>query len=164
MRNILLSILFAFIYFGSAQAQPAPPGSPPPPGPPPPEVLATVPDLTPAQQTEVRKILVERRDAQEAAQAKARVEFDALRVKERGERERIDEQSADRLRKLLGDDGYRKFAEWELSHRGPQGPGAGPGGGPHPPMRGDHPGKGDAPPPAPGGGPGRGAPGSGNDE
>ena len=70
------------------------------------EALATVPNLTTAQQIEVRKILVERRDAHEAAAAKSRAERDALAKKDRAEHERIDDQSTDRLRKLLGDDGY----------------------------------------------------------
>jgi hypothetical protein len=36
-----------------------------------------------------------------------------------------------RLRKLLGDDGYRRFAEWQLAHRdGGHRPGPGRDGGP----------------------------------
>ncbi len=130
----LIAALLATSFGAGAAAQPTPP-PPGAPGVPPAEVLATVPGLTSAQQAELRKILVQRRDAQEAAQARLRAEFDALRVKERNERERIDEQSGEQLRKLLGDDGYRKYAEWNLAHRGP------PGGdrGPRPPMgsRGD---------------------------
>lgn len=111
----------------AANAQ-APMGGPPhPPGLPSAEALATIPNLTAAQQIEVRKILVERRDAHEAVAAKSRAERDALAKKDRGEHERIDDQSSDRLRKLLGDDGYRQFAEWQLAHR------PGPGGGEHGP-------------------------------
>lgn len=124
----------------AAYAQ-APMGGPPPPrGLPSAEALATVPNLTAAQQIEVRKILVERRDAHEAAAAKSRAERDALGRKDRAEHERIDDQSTDRLRKLLGDDGFRQFAEWQLAHRpapggGEHGPGepGGPRHGPHPP-------------------------------
>ncbi len=92
------------------------------------EALATVPNLTAAQQIEVRKILVERRDAHEAAAAKSRAERDAMAKKDRAEHERIDDQSSDRLRKLLGDDGFRQFAEWQMTHRpGPGGAEHGPG-------------------------------------
>ncbi len=146
----LTATLLAALFAAGAWAQQVPPG---PPGVPPAEVLVTAPDLTAAQQIEVRKILIQRRDAQEAAQMRTRNEFDALRVKERNEHERIDEQSSEQLRKLLGDDGYRKFAEWDLTHRGP--PGGGPGS--HPPMgpHGEHadgPGHA-APPPTGAGGP-----------
>jgi hypothetical protein len=151
MRKIKLTaaLLIALFAAGAWAQQMPPPG---PPGVPPAEVLATAPDLTAAQQTEVRKILIQRRDAQEAAQTRARNEVDTLRVKERNEHERIDEQSSEQLRKLLGDDGYRKFAEWDLAHRGP--PGGAPG--PHPPMgpRGEHanvPGHAAPPPPGAGG-------------
>jgi len=87
------------------------------------EVLATVPDLSAAQQAELRKILLQRRDADEATQQKFRAQFDALRLQERNEHERIEAQSSEQLRKLLGDEGYRHFAEWRLSHRGPPGGG-----------------------------------------
>src|SRR5262249_26999316 len=93
-----------------ADAQPMPHEGPPRgPGAPSPEALATIPDLTAALQSELRKLLIERRDEHEAAAAKSRAERDALAKKDRAEHERIDEQSADRLRKLLGDDGYRRF-------------------------------------------------------
>jgi hypothetical protein len=130
----LTAALLATLFGAGAAAQPMPP-PPGAPGVPPAEVLATVPGLTSAQQAELRKILVQRRDSQEAAQARMRTEFDALRVKERNERERIDEQSSEQLRKVLGDEGYRKYAEWDLAHRGPPGgergprPGMGPRGG-----------------------------------
>jgi len=87
------------------------------------EVLATVPDLSAVQQTELRKILLQRRDADEATQQKFRAQFEALHVQERNEHERIEAQSSEQLRKLLGDEGYRHFAEWRLSHRGPPGGG-----------------------------------------
>jgi hypothetical protein len=165
MKKTTLSVaLLAALFAAGASAQPMPP-PPGAPGVPPAEELATVPDLTAAQQIELRKILIQRRDAQEAAGAKLRAEFDALRAKERSEHERIDEQSSEQLRKLLGDDGYRKFAAWDLAHRGPPGPGVGP----HPPMpphdgRRGGPDKADSAPPPPGAGPGRDAPGDASDE
>jgi hypothetical protein len=148
-RTPLAILLFAIVCAtGAASAQVPPPG-PPGGGVPPAEALATIPNLTAAQQTEVRRILVQRRDAEEAAQAKARSEFDALRVKQRTEHERIEDQTSEQLRKALGDDGFRAYAEWSLAHRGP------PGGGPRGPMppHGGHRGgpEGDGPPGGPGG-------------
>jgi len=110
---------------GGPDAPPPPHGTPPPGGGPvggvpSPEMLALIPDLTVAQQVEVRKILIARRDA-----------HDALRDKERTEHERIDDQSAERLRKLLGEDGYRTFAQSTAPH----GPGRD-----GPPPHGDRPG------------------------
>ncbi|MDR3390015.1 MAG: hypothetical protein P4L92_23505 [Rudaea sp.] len=126
MKTLPLSAaLLAALLAASASAQPMQPPHGPA-GVPPAEELATAPDLTATQQADVRKILIQRRDAQEAAQARARAEFDALRTKERNEHERIDGQASDQLRKLLGDEGYRKFAEWDLAHRGPRGDGHGP--------------------------------------
>jgi hypothetical protein len=150
LSTALLGALFA----AGVYAQPMPSGGA---SVTPAEVLASAPDLTATQQAEVRKILIQRRDAQEALDARLRIEFDALRTKERNERERIGDQSSEQLRKLLGDDGYRKFAEWNLSHRGP--PGGGPGG--RPPRsrgeRGDGP-NGDGWPPSGKGGAHAGAP------
>ena len=125
MKTIAALILWSASLAASAQA---PMGGPPrPPGPPSPEALATVPNLTAVQQTELRKILIERRDADEAIEAKSRAEFQAVAKKDRGEHERADEQSADRLRKLLGDDGFRQFAQWQLEHHaGHSGPASGP--------------------------------------
>ncbi len=140
-KTIAALILWSASLAACAQA---PMGGPPHgPGAPSPEALATIPNLSAAQQTELRKILVERRDAHESVETKARVERDALAKKDRSEHERIDEQSAERLRKLLGDDGYRQFAEWQLAHHG-GGPGRGPGSGPPgSPRRGPHPAGGD---------------------
>src|ERR1700752_4352298 len=129
MKHVLATLILSAIGVGAvAQSMPGAPGPHPPPmsGPFSPEALATIPDLTAVQQTELRKILVERRDAHEATAAKSRAEHDALAKKDRAEHERIDDENATRLRKLLGDDGYRRFAEWELAHHGPgRGPGAG---------------------------------------
>ncbi|MEP6940926.1 MAG: hypothetical protein ABI846_14260 [Rudaea sp.] len=119
-------------------------------GPPVPTALevAAIPGLSGDQQAGVRKILLQRRDAVEALMIRQHADFDALRQKERGERERIDDTTAVSLRKLLGDDGLHKFAEWHAAQRDNHGPrpemqrGAGPGRG----MRHDgH----DAPPPTP---------------
>lgn len=142
-RTRLFFLVCAALFAAGAFAQPGPMG-PMPPGPPgdrvpPAEALATAPGLTPAQQVEVRKILIQRRDADEAACDKIRTQMEALRTQERNERERIDTQASDQLRKLLGDDGYRRFAEWNLANRGP---GDGPRG-PHGAMRPRGPGKAD---------------------
>lgn len=136
MKHVLATLILSAIGIAAAaQSMPGPPGphGPPMSGPLSPEALATIPDLTAAQQAELRKLLVERRDAHEAAAAKSRVERDALAKKDRAEHERIDDDSATRIRKLLGDDGYRRFAEWELAHHGPMhGPGGARRGGPGP--------------------------------
>jgi len=89
-----------------------------------PEALATVPGLTAAQQADIRKALTERRDALEALRDKTRGEMQAMHKRVRAERERIDEVNADKLRKLLGEEGYQHFAAWQAEHRrGPGGPG-----------------------------------------
>jgi hypothetical protein len=116
MKRILTSVLFLA---GSAiaSAQPAPPV-------PSALALATIPGLSSEQQQSVRRIFLQRRDAEEALRDKQHAEFDALRVKGRSEHERIDESTDASLRKLLGEEGYRKFAEWQLAQRpGPHGPG-----------------------------------------
>jgi hypothetical protein len=155
-RHVQLILLAASFCATSAFGQQPPPMPPGPPGDgvPPAEVLATAPGLTAAQQAEVRRILIQRRDADEAARDRTRAQMEALRKQDRTEHERIDTQASDQLRKLLGDDGYRRFAEWNLAHRGPPG---GPGAGPHGPMppRGGKP-QGDGP--AHPGGPGQDAP------
>ena len=115
MNKLLLAILLAAVST-AALAQPAPPHAPPVP---PSEELATMPGATPAQQAEIRKILIQRRNAQEDIHAKMREQFDALHAKERAEHERVDEQASDQLRKLLGEEGYRAYAQWSLAHRSP---------------------------------------------
>jgi hypothetical protein len=128
IRPLLITILLAAA--GAAEAQPMPPG---PPGPPPqgatpsPEALATVPDLDAAKQAEVRRILIQRRDAHDALRAKEDVEREAARARYRAEHERIDDDSSTKLRKLLGEDGYRALAQWLVAPRGkgperPRGP------------------------------------------
>lgn len=109
---------------GAAQAQALPdgprgPGAPHPPGPPmlSPEMLATATGLSAEQQVEVRRILIERRDAHEALRARDAAARAEAMAKSRAAHERIDDESSARLRKLLGDDGYRKFAEWLLPPR-----------------------------------------------
>jgi len=118
IRNALFTLLLAA---GAAAAQPAPHGRdgapPPPPGAPSPEALATVPGLTAAQQIEVRRILIQRRDAHDQLRAKEDAERESLATRYRGEHERIDDDAGARLRKLLGDDGYRSFATWLMPPR-----------------------------------------------
>ena len=119
-RGGALALLIAATCAVDAHAAPGPHGPPGPPGPPPPTVeeLATVPSLSGEQQVQLHKILIERRDAQEAVARRTREAFDAQREKDRAEHERIDEQTADRMRKLLGEDGFRRYAEWLPAHRG----------------------------------------------
>jgi hypothetical protein len=129
-RTLLLIVLLAA---GTAEAQPAPhgPPGPPPPGPPgapSPEALASVPELDASKQVEVRKLLLQRRDAHDALRAKEDAERDATMARYRAEHERIDDDSSARLRKLLGEDGYRALAAWLVGPRGGIGAGApGPG-------------------------------------
>ena len=83
------------------------------------EALATIPDLSFAQQTALRRILVEQEDAE-------RAQHDKLR----GESERIRARTAARIHELLGEDGYRRYAHWraDADRRQPV-----PGSGPRPP-------------------------------
>ena len=69
------------------------------------ELLATLPDTTAAQQETIHRIESERRSA-----------YADLFAKQRAERERIDAEAAQKLRKALGDEGYRNYADWKLSH------------------------------------------------
>jgi hypothetical protein len=135
MRKLLLSALL----LGTTAVASAQRGPPPVPSP---LMLATVPGLSADQQAGVRKILLQHRDAMETLASKEHAEFEAARQRGRAERERADDATDAALRKLLGDDGYRKFAEWHLSRRGPHGPGAtpGPGFGPRS-GQGPHPGE-----------------------
>jgi hypothetical protein len=103
------------------------PGGPPPGrGVPSAERLATVDGLGAAQQTEVRRILRERRDAEDALRSRLRGEREAIDQRERTERERIEDQTTQKLRNALGEDGYRAYAQWATSRgpepRPPQGP------------------------------------------
>ena len=115
MNKLLIAILLA-AGNAAAVAQVPPPPAPPVP---PPEELATIPGVSAAQQVEIHKILIQRRNAQEDIHTKMREQFDALHAKERSEHERVDEQASEQLRKLLGEDGYRAYAQWSLAHRGP---------------------------------------------
>jgi hypothetical protein len=145
MQKILLSMLL----LGMAAAASAQWGPPVPS----PLVLAAIPGLSSEQQAGVRKILLQHRDAVEALASKEHAEMEALHQRSRGERERADDSTDASLRKLLGDEGYRKFAEWHLSQRGPQGPGPGRGAGtPHGPGLGGHPDMRGGPTPPPTGG------------
>ena len=118
MHRLLALIVFASVS-AAAWAQQAPPPSP--------LELATIPGVSTAQQLELRKIFVQSRDAMESLHSRQHAEFDALRVKYRGEQERLVETTDANVRKLLGEEGYKHFAEWQLAqHRGP--PHAGPPG------------------------------------
>jgi hypothetical protein len=122
-RRLLLAVLLAA---GAAEAEPMPhgPPGPPPPGlqgPPSPEAIATIPDLDAAKQIELRKLLIQRRDAHEALRAKEDAERDAMKTRYRAEHERIDDDSSARLRKLLGDEGYRTLSAWLVGPRGGMG-------------------------------------------
>ncbi len=96
--------------------------------PPPPEALATIPDLSFAQQTALRRILTEQDDAERAQHDKLRVELERIRTR-----------GAERIHELLGEDGYRRYAQWRAD-AGARPPA--PGAGPRPPMP-------PGPPPAP---------------
>lgn len=113
-------IALALLGAAAARAQLPPP---PPRGDmvPPAQLLATAPGLSAAQQVEVRRILLQRRDGDEQIRQKARTEIEALHARERAEHEKVEAQASDALRKLLGDDGYRRFAEWQLTLHGPRG-------------------------------------------
>lgn len=152
-RLILAAALFAAFAAVDAGAQPmGPPGPPPGVHVPSAEMLATS-DLTTAQQAEVRRILLQQRDALDTAASKMHAQMEALHKQMRDEHERIEAQTSDQLRKSLGDDAYKKYAEWALRHapgpmeglHGPGGPGMHGPRGPH----GDGP---DAPPPGVGAG------------
>lgn len=136
MKNHTLAALLTTMLAASAGAQ----ALPPPPGVPSAEAIATLPDLSATQQDELRRILHERRDALDAARDKARATREAQMRKDRDEFERIEDQSSARIRKLLGDEGFRRYAEWSLAHRG-HGVHEGPG---HAPHRGDARGPSDA--------------------
>jgi len=129
----VLALLLAAVCAADLNAAPGPGGPPAGPPEPPPapsaEELATVPSLTTDQQVQLHKLLLERRDAHEAIGKRTRDLMEAQREKDRVEHERIDEQNTDRVRKLLGDEGFRQYAQWQLAHRGP-GPRGGRGG-PH---------------------------------
>lgn len=115
-RRGALALLIAATCAVDVQAGPGGPHGPPDPPPPSAEELATVPSLSVEQQIQLHKILIERRDAQDAVAKRTRDALDAQREKDRAEYERIDDQSTDRMRKLLGEDGFRHYAEWQQSH------------------------------------------------
>jgi len=124
MYKIGIFPLIAVLFCAQAGAHP---GGPPVP---PPEALATA-GLSAAQQSEVRKIMIERRDAIETMEEKAHADMQALHKRVRNEHERIEEANAEKLRKALGDEQYLRFAQWLQERHGPPGP-MGHGG------RGDH--------------------------
>lgn len=74
-----------------------------------PAELATLPGLTATQQQQLRQLLIQRRDAHEA-----------LRQREQAAHDKIDTDSARRIRSLLGEKAYVRYAKWSLQ-RGPHG-------------------------------------------
>jgi len=116
MHKLRIFPLIAALFCAQAGAHP---GGPPVP---PPEALATVAGLSAAQQAEVRKIMIERRDALENVEEKARADMEALHKRVRSEHERIEEANAEKLRKALGDEQYLRFAQWLQERHGPPGP------------------------------------------
>jgi len=134
VKHASLASLLTAMLAATASAQGRPPG--PPPEVPPAEALATIPGLSAGQQVELRKILLERRDALESARDKARAALETQRQRDRGEIERIEEQSSERVRKLLGEESYRRYAEWRARM-------APPGIGPAPRVHGPAPARGD---------------------
>jgi len=109
LRLLPLSLLFGC---SIAAAQSAPPPGPAPMGPdgvPSPAALAAVPGLSVEQQQRLRQLLIQRRDAHEA-----------LRQREQTAHDKIDTDSANRIRALLGDAEYARYAAWSLDH-GPHG-------------------------------------------
>jgi Asp-tRNA(Asn)/Glu-tRNA(Gln) amidotransferase A subunit family amidase len=114
-RLILAAALFAALagFDAGAQSMGPPPGHPHGAPVPSAEMLATS-DLTPAQQADVRRILMQKRDALDAAQTKVHTQMEALHKQMRDDHERIETQTSDQLRKALGDDAYKRYAEWSL--------------------------------------------------
>ena len=155
-RLILAAALCATLAGFDAGAQPPGPMGPPPGGRVPSEEMLATSDHTPAQQADVRRILTQKRDALDAAESKLRTQMEALHKQMRDEHERIETQTSDQLRKALGEDAFKRYAEWSLRHEhgpmdGPHGPGMRGMHGPH----GETNGPGTPPPPPPGGGAGK---------
>jgi Spy/CpxP family protein refolding chaperone len=151
LATALFAALAAADVGAQAMDQRGPPGPPPGERVPSAEMLATS-DLTAAQQADVRRILTQKRDALDAAESKLRAQAEALHKQMRDEHERIDAQTSDQLRKALGDDAYKRYAEWSLRREhGPGGPGAPGMRGPRGP-HGDKDGPGAPPPPGAGAG------------
>ena len=155
MKRLILAVALCATLAGfDAGAHPPGPMGPPGGHVPSAEMLATS-DLTPAQQADVRRILTQKRDALDAAESKLHTQMEALHKQMREEHERVDAQTSEQLRKALGEDAFKRYAEWSLRHE--HGPIGGPGGpgmhgmhGPHGDMNGPG-----TPPPPPGSGAGK---------
>lgn len=98
------------------------------------EALATVPGLSAAQQQQLWQLLIARRDA-----------LQAQRQRDQTAREQIEQDSANRIRGLLGEDEFARYARWSTQRLGPGGPDLPPA--PPPPPPPPRPGK-HLPPPA----------------
>lgn len=125
-RHLPLLLLLA-CPMAAAQSVP-PPGLPGPGMVPSPAMLATLPGLSVSQQQQLRQLLLQRRDAREA-----------LFQREQAALEQIDTDSANRIRSLLGEQAYVRYAQWSMG--GPAGPG---GQNPPPPPPQDQAGNGSA--------------------
>lgn len=73
--------------------------------------LSMAPGLSVKQQQDLRQLLIQRRDAHEA-----------LRQRERAEHDKIDADSDNRIRALLGEQEYVRYVKWTMGP-GPRGPG-----------------------------------------
>jgi hypothetical protein len=110
----LLPLLFACSFAAAAQSFPPAPMGPGPMGPggvPSVAVLAMAPGLSVQQQQQLRQLLIQRRDAHEA-----------LRQRERAENDKIDADSDNRIRSLLGEQAYVRYVKWTMGP-GPRGAG-----------------------------------------
>ncbi len=116
---VTASVALAITPDGPRGPMPGPHG----PGVPSAEMLATIDGLSTSQQADLRKILREQRDAEDASRTRLRGEFETLMQRERSEHERIADQTTQKLRSALGEDGYRAYAQWAARHeRGPRSP------------------------------------------
>ena len=121
----LASVLTALIAANGAHAAGPGPGGPPP-GVPSIEALALIDGLDARQQAELRKALLERRDAEDALRDRMRGEHRALEQRERSEHERLDANMSRHLREALGEDGFRRYAQWLVGDLRTMPPGAPP--------------------------------------
>jgi len=108
----ILPLLLACSF--AATAQSLPPGPMGPGDIPSVAALATVPGLSVKQQQQLRQLLIQRRDAHEA-----------LHQREQAAHDKIDTDSANRIRALLGETEYVRYVKWSM--------GPGPGGHDAPP-------------------------------
>lgn len=116
-RRLLALTLLVVMSVPAAMAQPPAHRAGPTARVPSAEQLATIPSLSSAQQVELHKLLVERRDAMESAREKSRAAYQVQRKRDRAERERIDQDYSTRMRQALGEEGFASFAKWQSEQR-----------------------------------------------